>query len=115
MTISDDTTEHNFLTPQEIRNWLLQELRDSAKAHELRTKEATELATAYALGELSPAQANEMFLQYNDRWGETLPKTHAFKGATDDQILASIDKAQGDHHAPRILREKVTDQSTKTR
>ena len=94
MSAVDDSSNADFLSPKEIEKWLLQETRDSAKAHELRMKSAIELATGYILGELTPQQAHERFLQHGDRWGEALPGTHAFQNSTDDQLLAAIDRAR---------------------
>jgi hypothetical protein len=102
-----------FLTPKEIQQWLMQEILDSAKAHELRVRDATELATAYALGELTPEEAHERFLQYDNRWGESLPGTHAFKGSPDDQLLASVDKARGSYPPSRALRDRLQTRVTK--
>lgn len=87
------------LSPKDMQKWLLQEVADSAKAHELRVKSATELATAYALGELTTEQAHERFLEHDRRWGEALPGTHVFKGSADEQIVASIDKARSEEAA----------------
>jgi len=106
MPNEDTSDKPDYLTPKDIQKWALQEITDSAKAHELRTKEATELATAYALGELTPAQAHERFFRYDHRWGETLPGTQAFKGSTDEQILAAIDKTRGEFTPPDQLREE---------
>jgi hypothetical protein len=86
-----------FLSPKEMQEWLLQELQDSTKAHELRVTSATEIATAYALGELTPEQAHERFVRHSVRWGEALPGTHAFKFSSDDQLLAAIDRVRGDN------------------
>lgn len=84
----------DYLSPKEMQQWALQEMADSAKAHELRTKGAMEIAGAYALGELTAEQAHERFIQHNDRWPEALPGTHVFKKSTDEQLLADIDRAR---------------------
>jgi len=89
----DETGESEHLSPKEMQRWMLQEIRDSAKAHELRVRDASAIATAYALGELTSEQAHEQFLRHSDRWGEALPGTHAFKNTTDEQVVASIDRA----------------------
>lgn len=94
MANEDRPSESGFLSAKDMQNWALQEITDSAKAHELRSASATEIATAYALGELTPQQAHERFVEHNERWGEALPGTHNFKGSTDERILASIDKVR---------------------
>jgi hypothetical protein len=106
MANEDTTDKPDYLTPKDIQKWALQEIADSAKAHELRTKDATELATAYALGELTPEQAHERFARHDHRWGEALPGTAAFKGSSDEQILQAIDKARGEFTPPDQAREE---------
>lgn len=84
-----------YLSPKDMQKWALGEIADSAKAHELRAKSATEIATEYAMGKLTPEEAQERFYLHEHRFGEAIPGTHAFQGATDEQLLASIDKARG--------------------
>jgi hypothetical protein len=104
MADEDDMWEKTgYLSPKEVQSWALQEQRDSAKAHELRVKSATEIATAYAKGELTPEQAQERMFEHDHRWGEALPGTHAFPASTDEHILASIDKVRGKYVSARDL------------
>src|SRR5580704_9614515 len=95
MANEEATDKPDYLSPKEMRDWALQELRDSTKAHELRVQSATQIATAYALGELTPDQAHERMFQHDHRWGEAIPGTHAFPASTDEQLLASIDGVRG--------------------
>src|ERR1039458_5042737 len=73
------------------QNWLRNEIDDSAKAHELRIKEATDFVTAYALNELTPDNTYDRFLRYGHRWGEALPGTYAYSHSTNEQIIQAID------------------------
>jgi hypothetical protein len=82
------------LTPQELHAWLLDEIRDSAKAHELRVKEATEFVTAYASGKISPQEAVQHLRRYDKRWGEALYGSTASPGLSDEAILSAIDGAR---------------------
>lgn len=82
----------DVLTPQEMRAWLKDEVRDAAKAFELRVKDATELVTSYALGEISPERMNERLLAYDLRWGEALFGASA--DVSDLEILNRIDAAR---------------------
>ncbi len=106
MANEETTDKPDHLSPKEVRDWALQELRDSAKAHELRVRSATEIATAYALGELTPDQAHERMFQHDHRWGEALPGTHAFAASTDEEILASIDKVRGKYVGDASFEER---------
>ena len=83
--------EKNHLSPEEMRQWADQEIRDSAKAHELRTRELTDLVNAYSAAQITPEQADERMGRYQHRWGEALRGTSATEGITDEQILAKID------------------------
>jgi len=84
----------DFLTSQEMQEWLSQEVKDSAKAHELRVKEATAFVTAFANAEISPEEAMRRRLAYDQRWGDALFGATAAKGVSDEAILSSIDAAR---------------------
>ena len=83
-----------FLTPEEAQGWLKEEIRDSAKALELRVKEATTFVAEYAAGRLTPEEANDHLVRYDQRWGEALYGASAFPGCSDEEILKAIDKAR---------------------
>jgi hypothetical protein len=87
------------------QNWLRNEIDDSAKAHELRIKEATDFVTAYALNELTPDQALDRFLRYGHRWGEALPGTYAYSHSTNEQIIQAIDKVRGEYKGSHVTPE----------
>ncbi len=72
------------------------EVANSAKAFELRKKEATELATQYAAGEISPEEANRRLVAYDRRWGEAIYGVSAAENLSDKQILDQIDQARSD-------------------
>jgi hypothetical protein len=95
-----------YLSPEDIQQWLRQEISDSAKALELRVKEASEFVTAYAAGKITPAEAEEKHWRYQHRWGEALPGVHSGENITDQQILRAIDKAQGEYSTPSESRAK---------
>jgi hypothetical protein len=67
MEESDDTT----LTPDEMRDWLRQEIRDLTKAFELRINDATDFVTSYALGEITASDASNRLSAYQHRWGDS--------------------------------------------
>jgi len=91
----DKTTSEDaqHLSPDQMKDWLLQEIRDVSKASELRITDALSFVTAYALGTLTPEQAEERLLQYDRRWGDALPGAHAFASSTDNDIVEAIDSA----------------------
>jgi hypothetical protein len=82
------------LSVQEMQGWLREEVRDSAKAHELRTKEATQFVEEYATGKLTGEQAMERLVAYDTRWGDVLPDATAAPGVSDEEILRAIDRAR---------------------
>jgi len=89
-----DDSDDDYLSANDMRSWLRQELRDIAKASELRTREATEFVTAYALGEMTAKEADDRHTQYHRRWGEALPGICVTDTVTDEKILAAIDEAR---------------------
>jgi len=86
-----------------MRDWLHQEIKNSAKALELRVREATDFVTAYSAGEISPEQADERHSHYLHRWGEALPGAFVSQGTTDEQILAKIDSVKKPFVPPREI------------
>jgi hypothetical protein len=89
--MANGTPDDDYLSPKDVRNVVEQEIKDSAKAHELRTRELTELAVAYEQGKITPEQADERMDRYQKRWGEALRGTSATPNVTDEEILAKID------------------------
>lgn len=98
-----------ILSVQEMQGWLREEVRDSAKAHELRTKEATQFVEEYATGKLTGEQAMDGLYAYDLRWGDVLPGTTAAPGKSDEQILSEIDETRGFHRNAQKKRDKGND------
>lgn len=96
MSDSDQPDSQGALSPREVSQWAEQEVTNSAKAFELRKKEATELATQYAAGEISPEEANRRLVAYDRRWGEAIYGVSAAENLSDKQILDQIDQARSD-------------------
>jgi hypothetical protein len=113
MSEKDLTKSDGFLAPSEFRGWLTQEIADSAKAHELRIKEATEFVNQYESGLISAEEANERLKRYDRRWGEALFGASAMGGISDDGIINAIDESRetqsqspaGTHSAKFIRRD----------
>jgi hypothetical protein len=82
-----------------MQGWLQEEIRDSAKAHELRVKEASELVNAYVSGKLSSEELSEQLYKYDKRWGEALLGSTASPGVSDQEIVNAIDKARDNSFA----------------
>jgi len=91
---------------QDMQTWLAQEIIDSAKAFELRVREATGFVTAYSLGQLTPEQADEMHSRYEHRWGEALAGVNATPNLTDEEITLAIDRVLGEYSGPQRIREQ---------
>ena len=92
-----------YLSPADMRDWLRQEIKDSAKALELRVREATDLVTAYSAGEITAEEADERQSRYHHRWGEALLGATVSQGITDEQILAKIDSVKRPFVTPRDI------------
>ena len=79
--------DDDILTPQDMRDWLQQELRDLTKALELRVKDATDFVTAYAVGEITAEAAMSRLDEYQSRWFEPIPGVKSDNGMPDTEIL----------------------------
>jgi hypothetical protein len=110
MNDSEQTTSEETLSPKEVFQWARQEIANSAKAFELRVKEATDLATRFAAGEISPQEAKQKLISFDRRWGEAMYGASVGENISDDQILAKIDEARRD--ARRPFSERGSSQNT---
>jgi hypothetical protein len=112
MAADSESEGRAFLSPDDMRVWLEQEIRDATKALDLRLREATTLVTAYCSGELTPAEADERYGCYFHRWGEAIPGVFVSDRHTDDQIVNAIDQAieatNGPYRSPREIRERYS-------
>jgi hypothetical protein len=86
----------DILSVKEMQEWMREEIRDSAKAHELRTSEATQLVEDYAAGRINGEAAMERLYAHDRRWGDALFGTHASEHKDDAAILKAIDTARED-------------------
>jgi hypothetical protein len=86
-----DPIAHNFLSPKDMQNWAEEEMKDSAKAHELRVKELKSLVADYNAAKVTPEEADDRMLRYGHRWGEALRGASAQDHLSDEQIVAKID------------------------
>jgi hypothetical protein len=80
------------LTPNEMRDWLAQEVRDLTKVLALRVRDATEFVTAYARGKITAEEATSRMLRYGSRWGDPLPGVNINEGMTDEEVLGRLDQ-----------------------
>jgi hypothetical protein len=102
-----DSNEPDYLSAQDIREWVQQEIANTSKAAELRTKELTSLAEDFSAGRISAEKADEKQSLYNHRWGEALPGISVSPSTTDEQIMASIDKTAEAVNGPFITPAKT--------
>jgi hypothetical protein len=96
----EDSDGIGYLSPKDMQGWMRQEIKDATKALELRIREATDFVSEYALGNLTPQEADERWSRYQHRWGEALPGATASEGLTDDEITRKIDQTRGDYTSP---------------
>jgi hypothetical protein len=69
---SHEPPEPDYLRPEEMLDWLRDEVLAVSKAAELRLRDATIIVTEYAKGNISATEANKRFLDYSGRWGDAL-------------------------------------------
>lgn len=89
------------LSPDEMKEWLEDQIRDSAKAHELRIRDAKSLIGDYLDGRISPEEAMQRLIRHDIRWGDALFGTSASSGLSDDAIVAAIDAARAESRLMR--------------
>ena len=93
----EDPFGWDHLTPKEMREWAQREIRDAARALDLRARELFDLVDAYSAGQITPEKANELRARYDHRWGEALPGV--VQGdigdppLSDERILAKVDRS----------------------
>src|SRR6185312_1311858 len=96
----------SFPDPKGMSVWLQQEISDIQRAAELRIKEATAFVTAYAIGEISPKEAEERSYRYSRRWGDVIPGVGNTGGMSDEQILSTLDETRiKQRHVSSRIRE----------
>jgi hypothetical protein len=102
MSHEENESGTDFLSAQDMRSWAQREIRDAAKAFELRMQELTSLVGSYSAGEITPEKADELKERYHHRWGDALPGRSASEGATDEQLLTGIDQAANALNGPFV-------------
>jgi hypothetical protein len=84
----------DMLTPEEMKAWLHHHIEDLSKAMELQMHDAIDFVTAYALGKLTPEEADRRLDRYQTRWGDSpIPGVSSYAGLTNDEIEKRIDAA----------------------
>jgi hypothetical protein len=120
MADSNTPSDKGVLSPEEMQGWLTQEIRNSAKAHELRVREAAEFVDAYTKGAITSDEVMKRLSSYDQRWGEALPGVHAGDNITDEAIVKAVDAARAREQsdpgrfADSMLRRKRTDRPTES-
>jgi hypothetical protein len=84
--------DDNTLTPDEMRAWLEQEVRDLTKSLELRVQDATDFVTAYCAGRISGREATARLRKYDTRWGDPISGVNAQSDMTNEEIVARLDQ-----------------------
>jgi hypothetical protein len=115
MPTLDDSDIPLHLSVEEMNAWLDQETKDVKRASEMRLKEATEIASSYAAGKLTPEEATQRLDQYEARWGEALGGAAASDSVTDAQILDQMDRLRERSSTSRTLWAKNVKRSDQQR
>lgn len=83
--------EKDYLTPDEMLDWLRREVIAVNKEAELRIRDATIIVTEYARGRISAEEADKRAAAYDLRWGDALRGVYAVEGKSDADILREMD------------------------
>ena len=102
------------LTPEEMRSWYDEEMRNVRKECELRVRDATEFTTAYLEEKLTPQQATKRIRRYEERWGDSLGGVYASSYQDDAAIVKAIDKLNRELEKARTYEERVATRPTST-
>jgi hypothetical protein len=100
-------TDEEYPSPQDMRLWAQQEIKDVTKAVELRIRELTDLVTNYSAGEITPKEADERKDRYEHRWGEALRGCSTGPNVTDEEILTKIDGTRTPYISPDDRQERL--------
>jgi hypothetical protein len=73
-------------------DWLRLEVAKIVKEADMRTREATEFVTAYAIGEINAREANSRLDAYNMQWGDALKGISLQPNMTDEEVKKAIQK-----------------------
>lgn len=110
VTEQDSDFGYDFLTPDEVRQWAQREMREAARALDLRARELFDLVDAYSSGRITPEKADELQSRYDHRWGEPFPGV--VQGdigdppLTDERIIALMDERNPTpFYTPREIHE----------
>jgi hypothetical protein len=86
-----DSVERETISPSDMRDWLMQEIRDVTKATELRIKDATDFVMAYSVGEIDSKEVERRKALYEGRWGDAIYGLHAWETQSNETILQRLD------------------------
>jgi hypothetical protein len=99
------TGDRGYATPQDMQDWLYQEIRDCTKALDLRLRDATDFVAAYASGKLSAEETASRLFRYRERWGDALCGATAGDNSKDDDIISAIDEQRTDRWSDRTVKD----------
>ena len=97
---TSESPERPLITPDEMMDVLRHEIINISKGTELRLREITVLATDYAKGDTSAAEATRRYLKYQERWHDTLSSMASVEGRTDQHILREVDEVHPEFSYP---------------
>ncbi len=96
MAGDEPSSESSYLSPSDLRSWLVEEVKNTTKELQLRLAEAAAFVTAYGLGELTDSEeATERYHRYQHRWFQPLDGHQASFFQSDEDLLARIDTTRG--------------------
>ena len=101
------------LSVEEMRELLQSEIRATTKAADLRIREFSNFANAYAAGEMTPEQAMDAVIHFQEKWGPAIPGIFKVEGMSDAEITAAVELAAGSHTSRQKQRAETQNFSGK--
>ena len=84
------------LTPEDMQNWLRQEVTDIKRAAKLRAREATSFVKEFGEGKISAEETERRLDLYTNRWGDSpLGGVFSDKSMPDDEVFRRMDEFSG--------------------
>ena len=109
----EEVKSDEMLNPAEMLSILQDEVSLISRAADIRIPTVTEIATAYARGELTPQEANRRWGEYEHLWGDAVPGMAGIQGLnTDREFLQFMERSKSANPTWRERLQNLRDDTT---